>query len=60
MEIVEMSWMMGKEASLQEEGQQDYMYEQHAIDSSVIITNGLMADGTKSERHGQILAMCKQ
>jgi hypothetical protein len=29
------------------------MYEQLTIDSSVIITNGLMADGTKSERHGQ-------
>lgn len=32
------------------------MYEQLAIDSSVSITNGLMADGTKSERHGQIVA----
>ena len=36
------------------------MYKKLAIDSSVIITNGLMADGTKSERHGKMLAICKQ
>jgi hypothetical protein len=36
------------------------MYEQLAIESSVSITNGLMADGTKSERHGKMLAICKQ
>lgn len=36
------------------------MYEKPPIDSSVIITNGLMADGTKSERHGQMLVMCKE
>jgi hypothetical protein len=33
------------------------MYEQHAIDSSVMVTNGLMEDGTRSERHGQMLAV---
>jgi hypothetical protein len=36
------------------------MYKKLAIDSSVIITNGLMADGTKSERHGQMWAMYKE
>jgi hypothetical protein len=46
--------------SLQQDGQQDYMYEQHTNDLSVMITNGLLEDGTKSERHGKMLAMCKQ
>jgi hypothetical protein len=36
------------------------MYEQRTIDPSVFITNRVMADGTKSERHGQMLAMCKE
>jgi len=31
------------------------MYKQLTIDSSVSITNGLMANGTKSERHGEIV-----
>jgi hypothetical protein len=60
MEIVEMRWMMKRETSLQEDGQQDYMYEQDTIDLSVMITNGLLEGGTKSERHGKMLAMCKQ
>jgi hypothetical protein len=58
MEIVGMRWMVEKRS--QADGQQDYMYEQHTIDSSVMITNGLMEDGTKSERHRKLLAMCKQ
>ena len=34
---------MRKESSLQQDGQQDYMYEQHTIDSPVSITNRVMS-----------------